>query len=299
METDLKIPQKKQQKPAKSSERSAFLDGALAGAFASMAVDGILYPVDTIKTRMQSAQNISLFSSFRGMYKGLGSALAASAPSGALFFGTYDASKAILCSVTPSSFHPVVHMVSGALAAAAGCVARTPFEVVKQGIQCHIYTGGRQAFRAILKAYGPRGLYSGYSSMLVREIPFDAIQLCVYEALKAMHVRSLGGQRQPSDAENSMIGASAGAAAGFLTCPADVIKTRLMTQKAGGTLKYTGIYHALSTILREEGVSTLFSGVLPRIALIACGGAIFFGVYEYSKKAIARSVDLAYEERKS
>lgn len=53
-----------------------------AGAVAGIAVDTILFPLDTIKTRLQSQQGFIKAGGFRNIYAGLGSSLIGSAPNG-------------------------------------------------------------------------------------------------------------------------------------------------------------------------------------------------------------------------
>ena len=83
----------------------------------------------------------------------------------------------------------------------------------------------------------------------------------------------------------SMIsGFSAACIGPVATGPMDVIKTRLQAQgKAGsggggGGTRYTGFFHALATIPREEGVRALWKGMLPRLVRIPCGQAIVWAV---------------------
>ena len=49
-----------------------------------MGVDIILYPMDTIKTRLQSEQGFRVAGGFRGLFNGLAPATIASAPNGDL-----------------------------------------------------------------------------------------------------------------------------------------------------------------------------------------------------------------------
>jgi solute carrier family 25 S-adenosylmethionine transporter 26 len=42
----------------------------------------------------------------------------------------------------------------------------------------------------------------------------------------------------------------------------------------------------LRQIYLEEGLGALFAGVVPRVIWISAGGAVFLGVYEWSKKAL-------------
>lgn len=60
----------------------------VAGGVAGFGVDVSLYPLDTIKTRLQSSQGFWKTGGFKGVYNGLGSAALGSAPASALFFST-------------------------------------------------------------------------------------------------------------------------------------------------------------------------------------------------------------------
>jgi solute carrier family 25 S-adenosylmethionine transporter 26 len=74
----------------------SFLVSLLSGGVAGTTVDVALYPLDTIKTRLQSSQGFIKAGGFRGVYKGLSAAAVGSAPGAALFFSTYEMSKQIL-----------------------------------------------------------------------------------------------------------------------------------------------------------------------------------------------------------
>ena len=53
-----------------------------AGGVAGTAVDVILFPFDTLKTRLQSAEGFAKAGGFRGIYSGIASAASGSAPAG-------------------------------------------------------------------------------------------------------------------------------------------------------------------------------------------------------------------------
>jgi len=57
-----------------------------AGGAAGLVVDMTLYPVDTIKTRLQSQQKFLKAGGFKSLYKGVGPAAAGSVPSGIIEF---------------------------------------------------------------------------------------------------------------------------------------------------------------------------------------------------------------------
>lgn len=112
-----------------------------------------------------------------------------------------------------------------------------------------------QAVRTIVAREGVRGLYAGYGSFLLRDLPFDAIEFVVYEQLKKT-VKATKGGVDPTPLETSALGAVAGAVTGLVTTPLDVIKTRLMIQGANKT--YKGVVDCATQIARQEGTGALF-----------------------------------------
>lgn len=146
-------------------------------------------------------------------------------------------------------------------------------------MQLGLYPTTRQAVSEIWRQAGARGFYRGYSTTLMREIPFDSMQFFLYESLKSVFYQngdiSAGG--------SVLAGAFSGAISGFLTNPIDVVKTRLMTQAPNKALQ-TGSFELAKKILCEEGAKAFMSGVTSRLVWISLGGAIFFGVYEKSRR---------------
>ncbi|XP_052577725.1 S-adenosylmethionine mitochondrial carrier protein isoform X4 [Peromyscus californicus insignis] len=111
-----------------------FMASLVAGGVAGASVDLILFPLDTIKTRLQSPQGFSKAGGFRGIYAGVPSTAIGSFPNAAMFFLTYEYVKCLLHTDSAPHVRPMKHM----LAASAGEV----------GIQ---------------------GLYRGYRSTVLRE----------------------------------------------------------------------------------------------------------------------------------
>jgi hypothetical protein len=68
-----------------------------AGAIAAFTVDVLVYPLDTIKTRIQSQDYIKTYSdssknniwAVRGLYQGIGSVVLATLPAGSLYLTDY------------------------------------------------------------------------------------------------------------------------------------------------------------------------------------------------------------------
>ncbi|KAL2116685.1 hypothetical protein VTJ04DRAFT_8853 [Mycothermus thermophilus] len=195
-----------------------FQTALLAGALAGTTVDLSLFPLDTLKTRLQSASGFFAAGGFRGIYRGVGSALVGSAPGAAFFFCTYEASKSALARSgvlrpSPSDTHSkallgselaLEHMLAASAGEVAACAVRVPTEVVKQRAQAGLHGGSSwAAFRHILSHRDPglsggglqgtvrgvatvwRELYRGWGITVLREVPFTILQFPLWEALKA------------------------------------------------------------------------------------------------------------------
>ncbi|XP_036286483.1 S-adenosylmethionine mitochondrial carrier protein isoform X6 [Pipistrellus kuhlii] len=106
-------------------DRPGFTASLVAGGVAGVSVDLILFPLDTIKTRLQSPQGFNKAGGFRGIYAGVPSTAIGSFPNAAAFFITYDYVKWLLHTDSSSHLTPVKHM----LAASAGEVI--PFSLVQ------------------------------------------------------------------------------------------------------------------------------------------------------------------------
>jgi solute carrier family 25 S-adenosylmethionine transporter 26 len=89
-----------------SRQQPSFKCSLLAGGLAGTAVDISLFPLDTIKTRMQSPAGFRGAGGFVGVYRGLGSAAAGSAPTAALFFATYEGVKGCVASQVRHTCYP-------------------------------------------------------------------------------------------------------------------------------------------------------------------------------------------------
>ncbi|CAH9105705.1 unnamed protein product [Cuscuta europaea] len=258
-------------------------EGAIAGAAAGVVVETVLYPIDTIKTRLQVVRGGGEII-MKGLYSGLAGNLAGVLPASAIFVGVYEPTKQFLLKSFPENFSALAHLTAGAVGGAASSIVRVPTEVVKQRMQTGQFASAPDALRLIISKEGFRGLYAGYGSFLLRDLPFDAMQFCIYEQLRLGY--KLAAKRDLNDGENAMIGAFAGAVTGAITTPLDVIKTRLMVQ--GSTKQYQGVIHCIGTIAREEGTSALFKGMGPRVLWIGIGGSIFFGVLEKTKQLLSQ-----------
>lgn len=270
----------------------------LAGAAAGVCVDVVLFPLDTIKTRMQSAVGFRASGGFSNIYAGIASAAVGSAPSAALFFATYEHTKRLL---TPyieqgggsSRYEPLVHCSAAAVAEMVACLVRVPTDNIKQKRQAGLFQTTQAAVRHIVSSRGVSGFYVGYMSTIMREIPFSLIQFPLYEAMKRYYHTHYTATHPthptpPHPAAYALMGSLSGSLAAALTTPMDVVKTRMMLRRGGeGSAGSAGVLATMRQVYAEGGVSRLFSGVGPRVAWIGLGGAVFLGGYETAKVVLS------------
>ncbi|XP_024026905.1 S-adenosylmethionine carrier 1, chloroplastic/mitochondrial isoform X2 [Morus notabilis] len=203
-------------------------EGSVAGGVAGVIVEAVLYPIDTIKTRLQIAHGGGRII-LKDLYSGLAGNLVGSLPASAICVGVYEPAKQTLLTSFPEKLSALAHLTAGFIGGAASSLIRVPTEVVKQRMQTGQFTSAPAAVRLIIAREGFKGLYAGYGSFLLRDLPFDAVQFCMYEQMRIGY--KLAARREPNDLETAIIGAFAGAITGAITTPLDVIKTRLMVQQ--------------------------------------------------------------------
>lgn len=208
----------------------------------------------------------------------MGLAVVALAPLALLFFVTYDSLKAATKDVLPGAGS---HMVAASAGEIAACLVRVPAEVVKQRTQAgHKGVLGVSTlwanFRYLLQNRSGegvfRGLYRGWNTTILREIPFTVIQFPLYEQLKARWARL---DDRFLLAKGALCGSVAGGVAAALTTPLDVVKTRIMLHKSR-----LSVVPLVRQMLKDEGPRVFLLGIGPRTAWISAGGAIFLGCYE-------------------
>ncbi|XP_039184570.1 S-adenosylmethionine mitochondrial carrier protein isoform X4 [Crotalus tigris] len=243
-------------------DRGDFLVSLVAGGLAGVCVDLTLFPLDTLKTRLQSPQGLKKAGGFRGIYAGVPSAAIGSFPNAAAFFVTYEYTKAVLHTDASPYFAPIIHMMAASFGEVVACLIRVPAEVVKQRAQV---SPSSSTLRIL-------------SQTVYEEIPFSLVQFPVWESLKELWSWKQG--HVVDSWQSAVCGAFAGGFAAAVTTPLDVAKTRIMLAKTGSRTASGNVLSALQDVWRTQGISGLFSGIVPRISSISLGGFIFLGMYD-------------------
>jgi len=271
---------------------------AVAGAIAGTLVSITLHPIDTIKVTIQAersarqpiAKVIAQMLSKRGvlgLYSGLTTSLASSAPISAIYTASYEGVKAKLLPMFPEEKKWVAHCLAGGCASLATSFVYTPSECIKQRCQVTGAVSAWAATRSIVATDGVFGLYKGWTAVLCRNIPQSAIKFFVFEQLMRTAYSTCSPVSSPLP--TLAIGGIAGSTAAVFTTPFDTIKTRLQTQGLGasqGGRVMRGVIPTMKDIILHEGVGGLYRGVIPRLFIYVTQGAVFFTSYEMARKAL-------------
>lgn len=294
-----------------------FLIEFIAGGCCGFAVDTVLFPIDTCKTRLQSENGFWKAGGFRSIYNGILPAMAASIPIAAMFFLVYSAVKAFIPvtvnyfflesfvfdndgSASPNTqsdawiffINFLINSIAGWIGEMVADLIRTPIEIVKQKRQV-----SKIQYRTIdilMNAYRSEGLwngiYRGYGITIMRDIPFSAIQYPLFELLNTISTKNLEGNFALF--VTACCGSVAGAVASAVTTPLDVAKTRIQLAELESNdefnLQNRNPIRVLRSIYKQKGISGIFSGVVPRVLWTTVGGFIWFGTHNLVKYVLQR-----------
>lgn len=225
--------------------------------------------------------------------------------SAGVFFATYESAKGIFGRHL-SVPEPMVHSCASSVAEMASCLVLTPGEVIKQNAQMirAESTGSSlrkstslAAFRRIAGGGNMvRGLFSGYTALVARNLPFTALQFPMFEYARGrLWDRRLRLRKDQTKGvlETGLVAGSsaamAGALAALVTTPSDVIKTRMMVKVDTGDERSKvqrhrwGAITVVDDIWREKGLRGFFRGGAFRCAWTAVGSGLYLGMYDAAK----------------
>jgi hypothetical protein len=274
---------------SKTDLTSKLLSGAIAGIIGT----SVIFPIDMVKTRLQSQNSANpvyrngfdcmkkLFRAegLRGFYRGLPANLIGVTPEKAIKLAVNDFAResfALRIGASDGSRIPLMYEVlAGATAGLCQVIATNPMEITK--IQLQMESMGSDAAKKasstweVVRRLGITGLYRGTPATLLRDVPFSVIYFPTFANLK----NGLG-----EDFRLVLLsGLIAGCVAAFSVTPMDVVKTRLQNLKPGAR-QYKNLIDCYRTIYKEEGMRAFFRGSLQRCMIVAPLFGITQLVYE-------------------
>ncbi|KIL00892.1 hypothetical protein PAXRUDRAFT_821233 [Paxillus rubicundulus Ve08.2h10] len=198
------------------------------------------------------------------------------------------------------------HITAGGIAGAMEALCCQPLDTIKVRMQLSksgmapgtkprgfIDTG-----LMIIRRETPLALYKGLGAVLSGIVPKMAIRFASFETYKGWLADKATGQT--SVGSIFIAGLAAGTTeAVAVVCPMEVVKIRLQAQQHSladplEAPRYRNAGHAVYTIVREEGLSTLYRGVsLTALRQATNQGANFTAYQELKKLAHLYQPDLA------
>ena len=226
-----------------------FIDALCAAYIASAVSSGIMFPVDTYKTRIQSGK--------RGIPQAIEGGIFR-LWSGVQFF-ILDANDAVYVAayglIKPALLSPIdttnviavfaVLTLAGALGDAVGSVFRVPCEIVCKQVQTGRLTSAQGsvllwetirdaiAGNSAKTADGSVGasvrrvVALSWIAVLCRDMPFAGLQIAFFDVYRSLF-SFLDEAGWSTFSQRAVWGAFAGATAGFLTTPFDLLTTQVM-----------------------------------------------------------------------
>ncbi|CAK9135674.1 unnamed protein product [Ilex paraguariensis] len=138
----------------------------------------------------------------------------------------------------------------------------------------------------IISEEGFWAFWKGNLVTIAHRLPYSSISFYAFERYKHLLWLMLGVQNQGENVSADLCarlvgGGLAGITAASITYPLDLVRTRLAAQT--NIIYYRGIWHALRTISREEGVWGLYKGLDATLLGVGPNLAISFSVYDTVK----------------
>lgn len=305
----------------------SFSTNLIAGAISGILEHTIVYPFDSLKTRLQIYnKNLSFFSlsSFKTLiniektsllWRGISSVLISAGPAHAIHFFVFEKSKLKLIKnfnlknddTNTNKKYGLISGISGVVATIVSDIFMVPFDVIKQHMQINTFPSNynntkkglnninynldnvKTTFLSIYKKEGINAFFISYPTTVLGNIPFSALNFGSYGFLSSLY-----NEKDKFNILNHFfIGGISGGIAAMLTTPLDCIKTALQTKGISPNTnlkKISGFANTAKALYVERGISSFFKGLLPRIIINIPSTAISWSSYELVKYLLNKSV---------
>jgi len=224
-----------------------------------------------------------------GFMRGNGANVVRIAPNSAIQFLAFDFyKKQFDCDKTSGEIPVWRTLASGACTGMTSSTAVYPLDMIRSRLSVQgsdlsalKYRGIGHGLRTVFQEEGIRGLYKGWFATLGGIAPYIAINFTTFDVLK----KTIKPHKDDPmfDLLNLSLGATSGGIAATLTYPTDVVRRRMQCVGMAGFPVYESIGDCCSTMVRQEGVSSLYKGMVPCWLKVMPSMAISFMTFERVK----------------
>ena len=223
-------------------------------------------------------------------------------PESAMKFGSFEATKKLMCQLEGVDDEKKLSKFSTYLSGGIGGVlAQTtvyPIDTLKYRLQCASLDskvrGTNLLFRTAADLYKEGGIRVFYRGLLVGlsgMFPYAALDLGTFSTVKKWYVKKQAAKLNcsPDDVQlpNHIvlsIGASSGTFGATMVYPINLLRTRLQAQGTyAHPYTYTGFVDVTRQTIQREGVQGLFKGLVPNLAKVIPAVSISYLMYENLK----------------
>lgn len=182
----------------------------------------------------------------------------------------------------------------GSLSGMMGKFVEYPFDTVKVRLQTsesQVFSGTTDCLRQTWRQEGFRGFYRGLTSPLVGAMAENAIAFYAYNRIQGM-IRSMTNNHKTELSLPQLLvsGGLSGAICAVVISPIELVKCKLQVENVQGygnanstatsKVKFKGPLSVVGHLLKTEGFTGLYKGILPTVAREALGVGFWFGAYE-------------------
>jgi solute carrier family 25 citrate transporter 1 len=269
------------------------LEHLIAGGTAGFVESSICHPLDTIKTRMQLRSQSQTLEAVRARSSLVEPALrlkhSLREPALRLKHSLQEPFLRHTSLAEPGVLsQTTLHEPGLRVAAAATTVRPPPSMVLKNNVVAPLGPFGTA--KRIIQREGFMSLYKGLTAVWTGIIPKMAIRFVSFEQYRDV----LGGFFGASSYVTFVAGLASGLTEAILVVtPAEVCKIRMQSQfnslidpTQKQHRKYTNVAQTAFVIVKEEGLSALYKGVVPTMLRQGCNQAVNFTAYQYIKARV-------------
>lgn len=268
-------------------------------AAAAMTAEGVTFPVDLVKTRLQLQQGARAPGALPmiravwnsggplAFYKGATPAIVRHIPYSTTRIAVYEVLRERTLGGKPAEgaggeLSLGSRLFFGATAGAVGQLIAVPADVVKvkmQGDTAGKYKGFMDASVKTFREAGVKGLWRGSGPAVNRAALANLGELTGYDTAKR---GLLNSGMKDTFSTHVACAAFSGLCATICSCPADVVKSRMMNMPRGdgGELLYRNSFDCLSKTVRGEGFMALYKGFFPTWMRMGPWQLVFWVSYE-------------------
>ena len=208
-----------------------------------------------------------------------------SVPKAGLRFGLFDYLDQLFLKPDGTTTSARTLLAGSTAGAIEALLVVTPVETVKTKL-IDLNMGMLRGTQHIIKTEGLAGIYRGAIPTTLKQGSNQGLRFMAFSKYKSF----MSPDGKPLDAPRAMLGGMlAGCFSTMLNNPFDAVKTRMQGTQAKEL--YSGFFDCVTKIVKQEGILTLWAGVVPRLARVVPGQGIIFASSETITKWTSRYLD--------